>query len=52
LEIPHIVIAPTAARSAPLYAPETLDRYFRLEWSKNGRTVDGYVAHAAPRRRP
>jgi hypothetical protein len=39
LEIPHIVIAPTAAHAAPLYAPETLDRYFRLEWSKNGRTI-------------
>jgi hypothetical protein len=50
LGIPHIVIAPAAAHAAPLYAPETLDRYFRLEWSKNGRTINGYVYNSSNRR--
>jgi hypothetical protein len=40
----------TAAQAAPLYAPETLDRYFRLEWSKNGRNVNGYVYNTSNRR--
>jgi hypothetical protein len=33
-----------------VYSKETLDRYFRLEWSKNGRKVDGYVYNSSPRR--
>lgn len=39
-----------AAQAAPIYAPETLDRYFRLEWSKNGRNVNGYVYNSSNRR--
>ncbi len=38
------------ARAAELYAPETLDRYFKLEWSRTGRSVNGYVYNAGDRR--
>jgi hypothetical protein len=38
------------ARAAELYAPETLDRYFKLEWSRAGRNVNGYVYNAGNRR--
>ena len=31
------------AGAAELYAPETLDRYFQLEWSRAGKNVNGYV---------
>jgi len=27
------------ARAAEIYAPETLDRYFKLEWSRTGQKV-------------
>jgi hypothetical protein len=33
-----------------VYSKETLDRYFRLEWSKNGRKVNGYVYNSSNRR--
>jgi hypothetical protein len=38
------------ARAAELYAPETLDRYFKLEWSRAGGNVNGYVYNAGNRR--
>jgi hypothetical protein len=38
------------ARAAELYAPETLDRYFKIEWSRAGRNVNGYVYNAGNRR--
>ena len=38
------------ARAAEVYAPETLDRYFKLEWSRAGRNVNGYVYNAGNRR--
>ncbi|MGH7304944.1 MAG: FxLYD domain-containing protein [Candidatus Rokuibacteriota bacterium] len=37
-------------RAAELYAPETLDRYFKLEWSREGRNVNGYVYNTGNRR--
>lgn len=36
--------------AAELYAPETLDRYFKLEWSRAGQTLDGYVYNTGNRR--
>jgi hypothetical protein len=42
------VTAPVAA--AEVYTKETLDQYFRLEWSKTGRTVNGYVYNSSNRR--
>jgi hypothetical protein len=38
------------AGAAELYAPETLDRYFQLEWSRAGKNVNGYVYNAGNRR--
>jgi len=38
------------ARAAEIYAPETLDRYFKLEWSRTGQKVDGYVYNTGNRR--
>ena len=38
------------ARAAELYAPETLDRYFNLEWSRAGKNVNGYVYNTGNRR--
>jgi hypothetical protein len=38
------------ARAAELYAPETLDRYFQLEWSHAGKNVNGYVYNTGNRR--
>jgi len=38
------------ARAVELYAPETLDRYFQIEWSRAGRNVNGYVYNAGNRR--
>jgi hypothetical protein len=38
------------ARAAELYAPETLDRYFQIEWSRAGRNVNGFVYNAGNRR--
>jgi hypothetical protein len=38
------------ARAAELYAPETLDRYFTLEWSRAGRNLNGYVYNTGNRR--
>jgi len=38
------------ARAAELYAPETLDRYFKLEWSRESRNVNGYVYNTGNRR--
>jgi len=37
-------------RAAELYAPETLDRYFTLEWSRAGRNLNGYVYNTGNRR--
>ena len=37
-------------RAAETYTQETLDRSFRLEWSKSGRNVNGYVYNASNRR--
>ena len=38
------------AHAAELYAPETLDRYFTLEWSRAGRNLNGYVYNTGNRR--
>jgi len=38
------------ARAAELYAPETLDGYFTLEWSRAGRNLNGYVYNTGNRR--
>ena len=38
------------AGAAELYAPETLDRYFQLEWSRAGKNVNGYVYNTGNRR--
>ncbi len=38
------------ARAAELYAPETLERYFKLEWAREGRNVNGYVYNTGNRR--
>ena len=38
------------ARAAELYAPETLERYFKLEWARAGRNVNGYVYNTGDRR--
>jgi len=38
------------AHAAELYAPETLDRYFKLEWSRAGQNVNGYVYNTGNRR--
>ena len=38
------------ARAAQLYDSETLDRNFRLEWSRAGRNLNGYVYNAGNRR--
>jgi hypothetical protein len=45
-------VGPTAgpARAAELYAPQTLDRYFTLEWSRTGKNVNGYVYNTGNRR--
>jgi hypothetical protein len=44
--------APTGApaRGAELYAPETLDQYFKLEWSRAGKNLNGYVYNTSNRR--
>ena len=38
------------ARASELYAPQTLDRYFTLEWSRTGKNVNGYVYNTGNRR--
>jgi hypothetical protein len=38
------------AGAAERYAPETLDRYFQLEWSRAGKNVNGYVYNTGNRR--
>jgi hypothetical protein len=38
------------ARAAELYAPQTLDQYFKLEWSRSGKSVNGYVYNTGNRR--
>ena len=38
------------ARAAGIYAPETLDRYFKLEWAREGQKVNGYVYNTGNRR--
>jgi len=38
------------ARAAELYGPQTLDRYFTLEWSRVGRNVNGFVYNTGNRR--
>ena len=45
-----VVLASAPAQGAEIYAKETLDRYFRLEWSKSGRNVNGYVYNSGHRR--
>ena len=45
-----LTLAGAVAEAADIYAPQTLDHYFRLEWSKDGRNVNGYVySSATPR---
>jgi hypothetical protein len=39
-----------SAGAAELYAPETLDRYFQLEWSRAGKNVNGNVYNTGNRR--
>jgi hypothetical protein len=38
------------ARAAEIYAPQTLDQYFKLEWSRSGKSVNGYVYNTGNRR--
>ena len=42
-----LVLTGWVAASAQLYAPESLERYFRLEWeitrARNGARIEGYV---------
>jgi len=45
-----IVLGGAPAQAAEIYAKETLDRYFRLEWSKTGRNLNGYVYNSGNRR--
>src|SRR2546428_13275810 len=44
-------LSPTSApvRAAETYTRESLDHYFRLEWSKTGRKGDGYVYNSSNR---
>ena len=49
LLIGMLAFAGAVARAAEIYAPQTLDRYFRLEWSKAGPNVNGYVYNSANR---
>lgn len=47
------VTAPVPAAevsTAEVYTKETLDQYFRLEWSKSGRNLNGYVYNSSNRR--
>jgi len=39
-----------APAAAQLFAPETLDRNFRLEWSRAGRNLRGFVYNTGNRR--
>jgi hypothetical protein len=43
-----VVLAPVTA--SEVYTKETLDQHFRLEWSKEGRNVNGYVYNSSSRR--
>ena len=45
-----VVFPGAPVRAAETNARETLDRYFRLEWSKSGRNVNGYVYNSSNRR--
>jgi len=45
-----VVFPGAPVRAAETYTRETLDRYFRLEWSKSGRNVNGYVYNSSNRR--
>jgi hypothetical protein len=42
-----------AGSSAQIYAPQSLERYFRLEWEvtrgKKGPAIEGYVSNKGPR---
>ena len=44
------VLTTAVPASAQAYTKETLDQYFRLEWSKSGRNVNGYVYNSSMRR--
>src|SRR5205814_8609129 len=41
LPVGLLALAGAFAQAAEIYAPQTLDHYFRLEWSKDGRSVNG-----------
>src|SRR5437867_10527218 len=45
-----VVLPGAPVQAAETYTRETLDRYFRLEWSKSGRNVNGYVYNSSNRR--
>jgi hypothetical protein len=50
-----VLLGPAGLGNAPvlaaeIYAPETLDRYFQLEWSRAGKNVNGYVYNTGNRR--
>jgi hypothetical protein len=46
-----LLLAGSAAASAQIFTPQTLDRYFRVEWqltrNRTGPTIDGYVYNQA-----
>ncbi len=44
-----LALAGAVPQAAEIYAPQTLDHYFRLEWSKSGGSVNGYVYSSANR---
>jgi hypothetical protein len=45
-----VVLPGAPVRAAETYTRETLDRYFRLEWSTSGQNVNGYVYNSSNRR--
>ena len=45
-----VVLPGAPVPAAEISTRETLDRYFRLEWSKSGRNVNGYVYNSSNRR--
>lgn len=44
-----VVLAGAPGHTGDNYAPATLDRYFRFEWTKSGRAISGYVYNSSNR---
>ena len=43
------ILTAVATQAGEIYAPQTLDHYFRVEWSREGGNVNGYVYSSANR---